>query len=121
MVFGNVHKLPMNAEYSYYLCEPNMRPSSHVRNNNSLFDFTLNHANALSLTACICLSLDRPNPWCMYLSRLDYGIASLTGLAHEHSHKLQLVQSTAARINTSTPRREYTKATLNWLHWLPIG
>ena len=53
-------------------------------------------------------------------SRLDYCNGLYTTLSRSSLSRLQLVQNTAARILTNTPRRSHITPVLMGLHWLPI-
>ena len=53
-------------------------------------------------------------------SRLDYCNALLSGCANVSLKPLQLVQSAAARIVTTTKCFEHITPVLTSLHWLPI-
>lgn len=53
-------------------------------------------------------------------SRLDYANSMLINIPACHLQKLQLVQNTAARIITRTPKTAHMTPVLQSLHWLPI-
>ena len=53
-------------------------------------------------------------------TRLDYCNSLYTGLDQSSLRRLQLVQNAAARLLTSTRRREHITPVLASLHWLPI-
>ena len=53
-------------------------------------------------------------------SRLDYCNALLYGISKSSLHKLQIVQNTAARVITRTPRYNHISPILKDLHWLPV-
>ena len=56
----------------------------------------------------------------LVVSRLDYANALYIGLPQSMLHRLQLVQHSAARLITHTPRREHITPVLYSLHWLPV-
>lgn len=53
-------------------------------------------------------------------SRLDYGNALLYGISDSATRRLQKVQNTAARLVSSTSKREHITPVLYSLHWLPV-
>ncbi len=53
-------------------------------------------------------------------SRLDYCNALYLGVSQSLISKLQLVQNAAARLLTSTKKREHITPVLEKLHWLPV-
>lgn len=53
-------------------------------------------------------------------SRLDYCNALYVGVSQASLGRLQLVQNAAARLLTSTNRREHITPVLKSLHWLPV-
>ena len=53
-------------------------------------------------------------------SRLDYCNALYVGASQSSLSRLQLVQNAAARLLTSTKRREHINPVLCTLHWLPV-
>ena len=53
-------------------------------------------------------------------SRLDYCNSLLIGIDQASLRRLQLVQNAAARLLTSTKKREHITPVLASLHWLPV-
>ncbi len=56
----------------------------------------------------------------LVVAKLDYGNSTLCGLPVSLLTKLQKVQNRAARLVTSTSRREHITPKLKVLHWLPV-
>ena len=56
----------------------------------------------------------------LVISILDYANAVLIGLPENTPLKLQLVQNSAARMITTTRRRDHVTPILKQLHWLPV-
>ena len=55
-----------------------------------------------------------------FTSRLDYCNSLLHGLDAVHLKPLQMCQNNAARVITSTPKRDHITPVLRELHWLPV-
>ena len=111
-------------------------PAKVVKNLGSLWDNHLNmdkqiaamcrssyyHLRAISrirdfITTDACKTLVQS----YVISRLDYGNAILTGLPGYLIKRLQLVQNSAARLITRTPRTDHITDVRRSLHWLPVA
>ena len=53
-------------------------------------------------------------------SRIGYANSLYTGMSSVNFNKLQMVQTTLARVVTPTKKRDHIQPTLKRLHWLPI-
>ena len=53
-------------------------------------------------------------------SKIDYCNSLLCGLPMSLTNRLQMIQNTAARILTGTPRFQHITPVLKSLHWLPV-
>ena len=110
-------------------------PSNHVRNLGIIFDPTLSflpHANQVTKSAFFHLrNIARIRPSLSFsaaetlihafiTSRLDYCNSILYGLPNNILNKFQYVQNSAARLLTSTRRRDHITPVLQNLHWLPV-
>ena len=56
----------------------------------------------------------------LVLSRLDYCNSLLGGISKKLTKRLQMVQNHAARLISSTKRRDHISPVLKDLHWLPV-
>ena len=54
------------------------------------------------------------------MARIDYCNGLLYGVLAVHLSKLQLLQNSAARLITHTPRYCHITTVLHALHWLPV-
>ncbi|XP_071375300.1 scavenger receptor cysteine-rich domain-containing protein DMBT1-like [Centroberyx affinis] len=110
-------------------------PSTQVRNLGIILDPTLSflpHVNQVTKTAFFHLrNIARLRPslsfaaaetliHALITSRLDYCNSILYGSSNKILNKLQYVQNSAARLLTSTHRRDHITPVLHNLHWLPV-
>lgn len=79
----------------------------HIRQINSIRRYLSTDATAILMQSNV-------------LSSFDYCNSIYMGLPKKSIHKLQLVQNTAARVITNTPRHHHITPILHQIHWLPI-
>ena len=110
-------------------------PTDKVQNLGVIFDSCFNFSaqvSAISKSCFVCLrdlrrirrhlskSVATAVANAMISSRLDYCNSLFRSLSRRDSHKLQCIQSSAARIVTNTIRTAHITPALKSLHWLPV-
>ena len=126
-------KLPPNC---LTIGESKIDPTSHVKNLGIVMDASMTMENHISkITSTSSFHLRNIRSIRKYInksaaeqlvhsfitSRLDLGNSLLYGLPQKHLHRLQLIQNTAARVITKTPKFAHITNILKDLHWLPLN
>ena len=135
LVVGPTNQLPLLTDLRLNIDGCIITPHHTVKNLGVTFDSTLSfdrHIREITQTAFFHLrNISKIRPLlstsdteilvhAFVSSRLDYCNILFSGLPHRSTHKLQLVQNTAARILTKTRKFDHITPVLISLHWLPI-
>ena len=135
-MFNPKRKLSPASNLSIQVGDSCIQPSLKVRNLGAIFDTHLDmehHVNAVSRTCYTqirniskirqYLTIDATKSLVnsTVTSRLDYCNGLLYGANQSAINRLQVVQNTAARLITKTPKHAHITPVLKQLHWLPVN